>query len=185
MKDPQTWFESWDRIFAVVIAAVAVYLAIVVVVRISGKRTTANFNSFDWLITVTIGSLASSGILLPDIAVADALAAILTLTLCQYGITWAVRRSDMIGSVVKAEPLLLLNRGQVLQDNLDKARISVAELRAVLRGKGFADAEQAVWVVLETNGEVSVMGGDPSGAPKDHWATRDVMTGAAHIGTSG
>lgn len=182
MKDPQTWFESWERILAVVIAAIAVYLAIVAVVRISGKRTTANFNSFDWLITVTIGSLASSGILLPDIAVVDALAAIVTLALCQYGITWAVRRSDTIGGAVKAEPLLLLHRGRVLEKNLDRSRISIAELRAVLRGEGIADPEDAAWVVLETNGQMSVIGRDTSGMPDDHWATRDVQVRAENIG---
>ena len=61
MQNAQSWFSSWERAGAVALAAVAVYAAIIVVVRISGKRTTANLNSFDWLITVTIGSLASSG----------------------------------------------------------------------------------------------------------------------------
>jgi uncharacterized membrane protein YcaP (DUF421 family) len=182
MKDPQTWFDSWDRIGAVMVAALAVYIAIVLVVRISGKRTTANLNSFDWLITVTIGSLASSGILLRDVAVIDALVAIITLAVCQYAITWAARSSDRIAATVKAEPLLLLHRGRVLEENLDRARISIAELRAVLRNEGIADPEDAAWVVLETNGRMSVIGGATKGFPEDHWATRDVRTRAVQIG---
>lgn len=182
MKDPQTWFDSWDRIGAVAAAAVAVYAVIILVVRISGKRTTANLNSFDWLITVTIGSLASSGILLRDVAVADALCAIVTLALCQYAITWAVRRSDRIAATIKAEPLLLLHRGQVLTENLDRARISIAELRAVLRSEGIANPEAAAWVVLETNGQMSVIGRDTRGLPSDHWATCDVQARDVQIG---
>jgi uncharacterized membrane protein YcaP (DUF421 family) len=177
MKPEQTWFSEWDRIGAVVLAAVVTYLAIIVVVRLSGKRTTANLNSFDWLITVTIGSLASSGILLRDVAVTDALAAIAALALCQFALTAAVRRWETAERTVKAEPLLLLHRGKLLKDNLDSARISIAELRAVLRREGIAEPDDASWVVLETNGELTVGTTGNAMSLRDHWAMKDVAPG--------
>ncbi|PEQ12207.1 hypothetical protein B2G71_13835 [Novosphingobium sp. PC22D] len=176
MQDPQTWFNSWERLGLVALAAIATYLTIIVVVRISGKRTTANLNSFDWLITVTIGSLASSGILLSDVAVTDALAAIIVLALCQFVLTWTVRKSDRFAAMVKAEPLLLLHRGHIIERNLSRARISVAELRACLRREGIADPAQAAWVVLETNGQMTVIEAPMDGRPADHWATSDVKS---------
>lgn len=177
MKPEQTWVSDWDRIGAVVLAAVVTYVTIIIVVRLSGKRTTANLNSFDWLITVTIGSLASSGILLRDVAVLDALAAIIALALCQFALTAAVRRSGKAEKMVKAEPLLLLHRGKLLEANLASARISIAELRAVLRREGVAEPQEAAWVVLETNGELTVGSAGKGAALREHWATRDVAPG--------
>lgn len=185
MKPDQTWFSDPERLASVALAAVATYVAIIICVRISGKRTTANLNSFDWLITVTIGSLASSGILLRDVAVSDALAGILALALCQYALTRTVRTAGKVERLVKAQPLLLLHRGEILETNLSKARISVAELRAVLRREGFVEPEQAAWIVLETNGEITVGAADGDGKLADHWATEDVRMAGRNPGEAG
>ncbi|WP_149496820.1 DUF421 domain-containing protein [Roseiconus lacunae] len=152
-----TWFNTWSRIESVAISAVFFYVLVIVVVRISGKRLTSQMNNFDWIVTIAIGSLVGSGILLKDVSVADSTAAILILAALQWITTFAVRRSNAFRKVIKPRPTLLTHKGEFIEENLSKERISEAEIRAKLRQQGFTSVEDANWVILETDGSLTVI----------------------------
>ena len=137
--------------------ALLFYILIIVMVRIVGKRTTSEFNNFDWIINVAVGSLAASGILLRNVASIDAIAAIVVLAACQFVTTKLVMRSDVVGDVVKAEPTLLTHKGEYLRDAMARTRISEEEIKTALRAAGITANCDANWVVLETNGTMSVI----------------------------
>ncbi len=115
------WWSSWSRIGHVGFSALFFYLLIVVQTRISGKRTIGQMNNFDWIILVTVGSLAASGILLTNVPVAEAAAAIVFLFLLQGFTTWSVLRSRVVSRLIKAEPTLLVHRGAMLQSAMRQA----------------------------------------------------------------
>ena len=69
-------WSGWPRIVEIAGNAFLFYALIIVMVRMVGKRTTSELNNFDWIINVMIGSLAASGVLLRNVATADAIAAI-------------------------------------------------------------------------------------------------------------
>ena len=150
-------WSGWPRMVEVGGNALLFYVLIVVMVRLVGKRTTSELNNFDWIINVTIGSLAASGILLKNVATADAIMAIAVLAACQYVTTMVVQRSRKAADVVKAEPTLLTHKGRYLRDAMERTRISEEEIRAALRQKGITENAGANWVVLETNGQLSVI----------------------------
>ena len=133
------------------------YILIIVMVRLVGKRTTSEFNNFDWIINVAVGSLAASGILLRNVASVDAIAAIVVLAACQFVTTKLVMRSDDVADVVKAEPTLLTHKGEYLRDAMTRTRISEEEIKMALRAAGITANSDANWVVLETNGTMSVI----------------------------
>lgn len=139
------------------LSCLAVYIGIVVLVRISGKRTTSQMNNFDWIITVALGGLVTSGILLKNVSVADALFAATCLISLQWIMTSVVLRSPFICKLVKAEPRLLVNNGEMLYDNMRSERISEAEILSALRENGLHELDQAKWVVLETDASFSVI----------------------------
>ena len=151
------FWSSFDRVGQIVLSAAIFYLLIVVMVRVSGKRTTGELNNFDWIITVAVGSLAASGILLKNVSTIDAVTAILALALLQYVATRWVQQSDIASKVVKAEPTLLTDHGEFLEDAMAETRISREEILAALRENGCLKLEDANWVVLETNGKLSVI----------------------------
>lgn len=153
------WWSDWDRLLEVALSAVLFYVLIVALVRVMGKRTTAQLNNFDWIINVAVGSLAASGMLLEDIATLDAAAAILALTVCQYLLTRLVRVSPAISRMVRAEPTLLYHKGRFIEPALRRTRIAESEVTAALRHHGVAETSSADWVVLETDGELSVITG--------------------------
>ena len=89
-------WSGWPRIVEIAGNAFLFYALIIVMVRMVGKRTTSELNNFDWIINVMIGSLAASGVLLRNVATADAIAAIVVLAACQYITTKLVQRSRTI-----------------------------------------------------------------------------------------
>ena len=155
--DIATWFNSWERLLSIGLSAIATYIGIVILVRISGKRTTSQMNNFDWIITVALGGLVTSGILLKGVSVADAMFAASMLIGLQWLMTTIVLRSELVRKLVKAEPTLLLNEGKLLDSNMRRERISKAEIMAALRENGLHELKQAKWVVLETDASFSVI----------------------------
>lgn len=150
-------FESWDRLIGTALSCGIFFVAIVVVIRLSGKRTTANMNNFDWIVSVAIGSLASSGILLSNVTVADALTAIIALAGLQWLTTWATVRFDWFARLIKPRPRLLIHKGQYLKPAMLKERIAKEELDAAMRAAGYTSAGDANWVIIETNGQMTVI----------------------------
>ena len=153
MAEALNLWSGWPRMVEVGGNAFLFYVLIVVMVRLVGKRTTSELNNFDWIINVTIGSLAASGILLKNVATADAIMAIAVLAACQFVTTMVVQRSRKAADIVKAEPTLLTHKGEAME----RTRISEEEIRAALRQKGITENAGANWVVLETNGQLSVI----------------------------
>ncbi|MXO69856.1 DUF421 domain-containing protein [Altererythrobacter marinus] len=159
--DPSFWADS-SRLWEVVALSVAFYVTIVLLTRLSGKRTTGQMNNFDWIITVAVGSLAASGILLRDVSYAEATVAIVALGLCQYAVTFVLVRSSSVTKAIKAEPTLLLHKGVYLEDAMKRTRITKSEIESALRHEGILDPAGANWVVLETDGTLAVIGRDAS-----------------------
>ena len=151
------WFSSWDKMVAIFGNSLVFFVVIVALVRWSGKRTTSQLNNFDWIITVAVGSLAASGILLNDITVFDALCAIASLFLAQWVVTWLAVRSDVFARMVKADPTLLFRNGEYHPGAMRKTRVTKAEIDAALRQEGLANHGDAASVVLETDGSLSVI----------------------------
>lgn len=157
MPDTINLWSSWLRVGEIAANALLFYILIIVMVRIVGKRTTSEFNNFDWIINVAVGSLAASGVLLRNVATLDAITAIAVLAACQYVTTRLVLRSKTAADVVKAEPTLLTHKGEYLRDAMARTRISEEEIKTALRAAGITANADANWVVLETNGTMSVI----------------------------
>lgn len=154
---PRVWFTGYERLVGIALSAVAVYILLLVVVRMSGKRSTSKMNNFDWIVTVAAGGLTASGILLESVTVADAAVGLVSLMTLQWLTTWLVVRSSTFSQVVKPAPTLLVHRGAFLEDNLRKARVGPAEVEAAVRGAGLGHLEDAQWVILETDATLSVL----------------------------
>ena len=164
------WFTSWEQVRSAIVSAIFFFCLIVALVRVLGKRATSQMNNFDWIINVTIGSLAASGILLKDVSISDATVAILVLSACQWLITWAVIHFPVVEKLVKAKPRLLTHKGQFLQAEMKKERIAEDEIRAKLREKGYWALHDANWVILESDGSMTII-------PKQElkWSETEIM----------
>ena len=133
------------------------YVAIIVMLRISGKRTLSKWNSFDFVVTIAFGSILASILISTQDSFGKGILAFGLLVLFQYILTWISVRSSLVQKLVKAEPTLLLYKGQMQLDVLRHERIAEGEVLAALRSQGMSAIEDVDAVVLETDGSFSVI----------------------------
>lgn len=157
MFDAKDWVGSWNDLADAALAAILFYVLIVVLVRVSGKRTTAELNSFDWIINVTVGSLAASGILLDSVPTLRATVAIVVIVALQYLLTTLTRRNETASAIIKDCPTVLLHKGKFLAEPMQHTRVSKEEILNAMRKDGFVHLEEAAWVILETDGSLNVV----------------------------
>lgn len=156
MSIDSLFFRNWADVFRTVVIGTLAYFGLIVVLRVSGKRTLAKMNAFDLVVTVALGSTLATILLSKDVALAEGMTAFLTLVGLQYGIAWLSVRSEAVSRLVKAEPTLLLHEGGFLRATMRRERVTESEVRAAVRQGGFKALEN-VSVVLETDGSFSVV----------------------------
>jgi uncharacterized membrane protein YcaP (DUF421 family) len=153
----RTFFDSWPVLGRTVIVACVAYVVLVLFLRISGKRTLSKWNAFDFIVTIALGSTLASILTSKNVALAQGALALGLLVGFQFLITWLAVRLKWVRELIKAEPTLLLRDGQILHDALRKQRVTESEIRAAVRAKGIGALEDVRAVVLETDGQFSVV----------------------------
>lgn len=167
--DGSMFFQSWATLGRTALVGALAYAALVVMLRVSGKRTLAKLNSFDLVVTVAIGSTLATILLDRTVALAEGLTAFALLIVMQWAVTSLSVRSPAARRSARAEPLLLVRRGTLLESAMQRARITESEVLQALRASGTPALEDVEAVVLETNGDLSVLkkGSASSTALKD------------------
>lgn len=145
-----------------ILRAFVAIAAIIVLVRLVGLRSFSKMSSIDFVTTVAIGSVLAGAISKSGIAVS------LVSFVALFAIIWlasvARRHSLLFTRLVDNEPILLMEDGRMLADNLATANITHADVYAKLREANALDLSRVRAVVLESTGDVSVLHADP-GAP--------------------
>jgi uncharacterized membrane protein YcaP (DUF421 family) len=151
------FFQSCNALLQVFVSAIIVYVALVLFLRISGKRTLSQMNIFDFVITVAFGSTMASTIISKDAVVLDGLLALASLILLQFLVAQTSVRWPRFQRLVKSQPRILYHHGQYDTAAMHKERIAKEEIRQAMRSQGVLIEEQVEAVVLETNGKFSVL----------------------------
>lgn len=149
-------FNGWMSLGRMVVVGLLAYVCLIVLLRISGKRTLAKMNAFDLVVTVALGSTLSSVAMSKDVALAEGVATMALLILCQFVVTWGSVRNDMVRRLVRGEPTLLVYKGEFLVSALRSQRVTESEVRQAARAQGISNLDSEV-VVLETDGSFSVL----------------------------
>ncbi|MBK4723293.1 DUF421 domain-containing protein [Azospirillum sp. YIM DDC1] len=153
------FFDSWAGLGRVLVVGVLAYAALVLLLRVSGKRTLTKMNAFDLVVTVALGSTLATVLLSESVALAEGVLALALLIVLQYAITWLSVRSPRFQELIKAQPTMLVYRGDFLPAALVEQRVTREEVMAILRAQGRTDLDTVLAVVLETDGSFSVLSG--------------------------
>lgn len=149
-------WKSWSSISAVLVVATVAYLGLLVILRVSGKRTLAKLNAFDWIVTVALGSTLATTVLAPNVSAAEGVTALASLVVLQLLVTLASVKVNALRRAVKSSPRRLVTSGTMHREVMHGERITADEIIQAVRSSGLASLE-GVDVVLETNGELSVV----------------------------
>jgi uncharacterized membrane protein YcaP (DUF421 family) len=151
-------FETnMEELMRVIFSALIIYILIITFIRLLGKRSTSELNTFDWIVTVSVGSIFASTIVLEDVSIPEGALSILSLFLLQFAVTKMMFYSGKARRLVKSTPRLLLFEGQFIEENLRKERVLKSEVYAAIRQKGLKSISQIYAVVLETKSRLSVI----------------------------
>ncbi|MBM0202428.1 DUF421 domain-containing protein [Micromonospora sp. STR1s_5] len=130
-----------DLLRLLVIAAI-VYPALVLILRLSGKRTLSKLNAFDFVVTVALGSTLATILLSRDVSLLEGILALALLVTLQYVVALLAVRWPPSQRLLKARPTMLLRDGRVRHAALRRARIAESEIRQAARGNGIGDLSE-------------------------------------------
>ena len=153
----QMWLDSWVGLIRVLLVGSGVYILLVAVLRMSGKRTLTKLNAFDLVVMVALGSTLATILLSSDVSWAEGAVALVLLVALQYVAAKVSSRFTRAKAVLTAGPTLLVDGGTVLEHALTPWRVSLGEVRQAIRAYGVGDVRLAAAVVLETDGSISVI----------------------------
>ena len=151
------FFQGWDTVFETVLLSGLTYVSIIIILRISGKRTLASFNAFDFLITVTIGSISATTILSKNTKFVDGMTAIISLVIFQFIVAKVSVNSKIFRKIIKSDPTLLYHKGEYIYKNMDKMRVSKDDILQEVRVTSGVTIDKVHSIILEANGKLSII----------------------------
>ncbi len=156
-----SWLNtSWTAVLMVIISSTGIYVALILFTRIAGLRTFSKMSSFDFAVTIAIGSVIASTIMSDSPPLYQAIVALAVLYILQMTVAVLRGSSTIMSKLVNNEPLLLMKGTEILEDNLKKARVTNGDLRAKLREANVTQLSQVYAVIMEATGDISVMHND-------------------------
>ena len=151
------FFDNIDKLGRIVLTAVTVYVLIVIITKVSGKRSTSQLNNFDWIVTVMIGSLGASTILLKDIPLIEGISSILVLYIMQFLVTKYASISPQFSSFILSEPRIVFYQGQFLPDAMRAERLTRQELECAMRSEGVNSFDNVEAIVFESDAQLTII----------------------------
>ncbi len=151
------FLHQWSDILRILVVGSCAYAGLVLILRVSGKRTLAKLNAFDLVVSVALGSTLATVLLSSSVSLVGGLVAMGLLVVLQFAVAWLSTRSRAVRGVVKSSPSVLLSRGRLLEDRLAAHRVTAGEVRQATRAAGIGGLELVEAVVLETDGSLSVV----------------------------
>jgi uncharacterized membrane protein YcaP (DUF421 family) len=152
-----------------VLRGAAIYLLVMVLMRVSGKRAVGQFTPFDLILLILIGNAVQNGINGGDNSLTGAVVMATTLIALNWIVAFCSARSDGFRHLVEGRPVEVARDGKVFRDVLRKQLVSVEDFEKAMRESGCAEVADIHRAILETNGHITIeaRGGNQSGSSSD------------------
>jgi uncharacterized membrane protein YcaP (DUF421 family) len=159
-----------------IVRSLLVYLFILVILRITGKRQVGQLAPFDLVLLLVLSNAVQNSMNGGDNSLTGGLISATTLIAVNYGVGLLTYRSKKLEALIEGRPEVLIHNGKLYEDVLARAQITRHELNAALRQSGCTCPEEVHTAVLENNGSISVT---PRCAPKGQNGARAQAEGQA------
>jgi uncharacterized membrane protein YcaP (DUF421 family) len=133
-----------------------VYVLVLAVIRVLGKRTVGNFTAFDLLVALMLGEFVDE-MIYGDVSFAQGMVAILSVAGAKYATTWLSYSFPALNKLFEGTPTEILRDGELVPAGLRHERMNEREALAALRLRGVSDMREVKVAVMEVDGEVSVL----------------------------
>ena len=133
---------------------------VIALTRLVGLRSFSKMSAYDFAITVAFGSLMAAVVVNPSLSLGEGMLGFAALFGAQWIVGEARTRLPAVQKPLDNEPLLLMREGEFLEENMSRARVTRADLRAKLREANVLRLSEVRAVVFETTGDISVLHGE-------------------------
>jgi uncharacterized membrane protein YcaP (DUF421 family) len=139
----------------IALRAVVLYAFIVLVMRVIGRRELSSMTPFDLILLIILGDAIQQGLTQDDYSVTGALIAVSSIATLQVVTSYLSFRSERARKVLEGLPIVLVDRGKLVEENLDRERMTADEVAAEMRAHEIGSLDEVEWAILESNGSVS------------------------------
>ena len=167
--------NMWSQIFALgapvvekMLRPIVVYVFLVAVLRVFGKRELAQLNPFDLVVLLSLSNTVQNAIIGNDNSLTGGLVGAFTLLAVNYMVVRYLFRHRRLDQLFEGRPVVLIDEGKIIKHALSKELLTRAELMTVLHRQGFASLHDVERCVLEPGGTFFVMGKTPPTAEIHH-----------------
>lgn len=141
-----------------VLRAAAIYLVLMILFKIAGRRSLAQLTTFDLVLLMVIGEATQQALLGDDFSLTNAFVVIATLITIDIGLSLIKQRSAWFSRLLDGGPTVVVEHGQVLGERLKRARIDESDiLEAARSAQGIIEIQQIKFAILERNGKISII----------------------------
>lgn len=151
------FFPGSQVLVQIVIRTGAVYLLILIGVRLSGKREVGQMTPFDLVLLLLLSNSVQNAMTGPDTSLAGGAVAASTLLILNYLLAGFSGSNRRFRRLIEGEPSLLVHDGKVVESHMTKERVSMDELHRALREHGINSCDQVALAVLEVDGSISCL----------------------------
>ena len=149
-----------------VLRALVVYVFVMVLVRVSGKRAVGQFTPFDMVLLILIGNAVQNGINGGDNSLTGAFVMATTLIVLNWAVAFATSRSHGAERLVEGVPVVLARDGKVFERMLRRQLVSDADFHKALRQHDIVSVEDVALALLENNGTISIIPREGGGSDR-------------------
>jgi uncharacterized membrane protein YcaP (DUF421 family) len=146
----------------IVLRTAIVYLFLVVVLRVSGKREVGQMSILELIVILIISDAVQNSMVGENTTIWGGLVAVLTLVGLDAVIKVIAHRSRRVRHAIEGEPRLLVRDGKLLERAIEEEHVEAEEVRAAIRAHGIARVDDVRLAVLEVDGSISVIPFDPA-----------------------
>jgi uncharacterized membrane protein YcaP (DUF421 family) len=141
-----------------VLRSIAIYVFLLLIFRISGKRSLSQITTFDFILLLIVGEAVQQGLLGEDFSLTNAFIVITTLIGIDVGLSIVKRYSPGLGKVIDSVPLVILEDGKPIKDRMHKSRVDESDILARARElQGIERLDQIKYAVVERSGGITII----------------------------
>ncbi|MDQ0739781.1 DUF421 domain-containing protein [Pseudomonas sp. W4I3] len=141
-----------------VLRAAAIYLVLMILFKVAGRRSLAELTTFDLVLLMVIGEATQQALLGDDFSLTNAVLVIVTLIAIDIGLSLVKQRSRWFSRLLDGGPTVVVEQGRVLHERLKRARLDEDDiLEAARSAQGILEIKQIRFAILERNGKISVI----------------------------
>lgn len=141
----------------IIVRAILIYILVLFVFRLMGKRQIGQMQPFELVLTLIIADLATIPMAESSVPVLHGVIPLLTLVVVHYFLTLISKNSVKFGNFISGKPVIVINPKGIDEKALHSLNITVDDLFEAIRGTGYFNLEEVQYAIMETNGTVNVL----------------------------